>query len=61
MFTQEAINQALTLWLGTAAVGLVFSLIIAFISTRGGQAKHGHHGHEDHHDSEPHDSQAEAH
>ena len=50
MFTQEAINQALTIWLGSAAIGLAFALIIAFLSQRGdSHADHGaHHEHENH-------------
>jgi len=58
VFTQEAINQALSLWLGAAAIGLAISLVIAFISTRGGQAAHDHgHHDEDHH----HGAEEEAH
>lgn len=57
MFTQEAINQALSIWLSAAAIGLVFALLIALMSTRGGHAEHDHapdshaENHADHHDS----------
>lgn len=57
MFTQEAINQALSLWLGATAIGLAISLVIAFFSTRGGQTAHDH----GHHDEDHHGGEEEAH
>ncbi|MCL4262228.1 MAG: hypothetical protein KJ069_03400 [Anaerolineae bacterium] len=59
MFSAEAITQAFSIWLGSAAVGLAFALLIALFSPRSDQAAephgdHGAHGHDDHAHDEMH-------
>lgn len=53
MFSTEAITQAFSIWLGSAAVGLAFALLIALLSPRSEQTADAHgaheaHGHDDH-------------
>lgn len=55
MFSTEAITQALSIWLGSAAVGLAFALLIALFSPRSEQTAGAHDGHETHeHDEHGH-------
>lgn len=57
MFSTEAITQALSIWLGSAAVGLAFALLIALISQRSRQTDDAHGEHEGHgHDDHAHDA-----
>ncbi len=59
MFSAEAITQAFSIWLGAAAVGLAFALLVALVSPRTTQAAGEHdtheaHGHADHAHDEGH-------
>ncbi len=59
MFSTEAITQALAIWLGSAAAGLAFALLIALFTPRSGQTAeaHGENGHDAHgHDDHGHDA-----
>lgn len=59
MFSAEAITQAFSIWLGSAAIGLAFALLIALFSPRSEHAADAHgehetHGHDDHGHDEVH-------
>ena len=59
MFSTEAITQAFSIWLGAAAVGLAFALLIAMFTPRRSQTaeaqdEHDAHGHDDHAHDEVH-------
>jgi hypothetical protein len=52
VFSQETVSQAFSLWLGAAAVGFAFALLIALLSQRSSQTAHDEHSsehHEEHH------------
>ena len=63
MFSTEAITQAFSIWLGAAAIGLAFALLIAMFTPRSGQTAEAHGEHEAHsHDEHAHDAhEKEAH
>ncbi|HRQ39042.1 MAG TPA: hypothetical protein PLD25_14125 [Chloroflexota bacterium] len=59
MFSTEAVTQVLTIWLGSAAAGLAFALLIALFTPRSERATETHgeqetHGHDDHGHDEVH-------
>ncbi len=59
MFSAEAVTQAVSIWLGAAAVGLAFALLVAMFTPRSSHTAEAHdehaaHGHDEHTHDEAH-------